>query len=54
MILTSSFTTVLEIQASGTARTNFRLAKIIKTFSDDHAKITGFFMILKADVLDVS
>jgi hypothetical protein len=48
MILTSSFSTVLENHASGTARTNFQLTKIIKTFYDDHAKITGFFMILKA------
>ena len=48
MILTSSFSTVLVNQASGTARTNFGLAKIIKTFYDDHAIITGFFIILKA------
>jgi hypothetical protein len=54
MILTSSFSTVLENHASGTARTNFRFGKIIKTFYDDHAKLRDFFMILKAvDVHDV-
>ena len=50
MILTSSFLTVLENQASGTACMNLRLAEIINTFYDDHAKNTGFFMILKAVV----
>jgi hypothetical protein len=54
MILTSSFSTVLINKASGTARTNFRLAKIIKTFYDDHAIITDFFMKLKAVVWDHS
>jgi hypothetical protein len=54
MILTSSFSTVLENHASGTVRTNFRFGKIIKTFYDDHAKLRDFFMILKAvDVHDV-
>ena len=48
MILMSSFSTVLETHASGTERTNFGLAKIIKTFYDDHTIITGFFMILNA------
>ncbi len=48
MILTSSFLTVLENHASGTARMTFRLAEIIKTLYDDHTKIAGFFMILKA------
>ena len=44
----SSFSTVLKNQASSTAQTNFWRAKIIKTFYDDHAKIAGFVMILKA------
>ena len=42
MILTSLFLTVLENHASGTARTNFWLDKIIKTFYDDHKKLQDF------------
>ena len=48
MIFMSSFSTVLKNQASGTVPMNIQLAKIINTFYDGHAKITGFFMILKA------
>jgi hypothetical protein len=44
----SSFLTVLGNQASVTAHTKFGFATIIKAFYDDHAKITGIFMILKA------
>ena len=41
MILASSFLTVLGNQASVTVLTKFGFANIIKTFNDDHAKITG-------------
>ncbi len=48
MILTSSFSTVLENHATDTERTNLRLAEIIKFVYDDLSKIAGFFIILKA------
>jgi hypothetical protein len=47
MILTSSFLTVQNKHAFVTARNKFRFTNIIKRFYDDHAEITGTFMILK-------
>ena len=47
MILMSSFLPVRYKQPSGTARTNLRFVNIIKSFYDDHAGITGIFMILR-------
>ena len=47
MILTSSFLPVRYKQLSGTAGTNMQFINIIKSYYDDHAGITGIFLILR-------